>query len=349
MKKLLILSIAAVVAVSCNKDKDPVIIVPPSSGATMTLNGGNGGASAENSVYVDFSKGRQDSVKRASWDLGFYTGSDFRVIINNTAFAMGHVTTKTDISAVSTADTVGVTIRWSQSAPPAASGVADAVSGDLTKTLIPAISANASENKVIILNRLAQSTAPKNEDFVKLKITRNGDGYTLQYATLNSTDVKTIQISKYLFTDFVRVSLNNNGTIVSGFPDKKEWDIVWTFSSYEIPFGAITAIYQASDYVLINSLNNVQVAKVTYSDATAATEAYTKFNKDSVAKYSLVSDRIAIGSGWRATTGTIGVYKNIFYIVKDTEGNFYKLKFLSFHASDGGERGKPQISYELIK
>ncbi len=50
---------AAVIAgfASCKKDVDPIIVVPPSSGSSVTLNGLAGaeaGSSAGNSVYLDF-------------------------------------------------------------------------------------------------------------------------------------------------------------------------------------------------------------------------------------------------------------------------------------------------------
>ncbi|MFN3381839.1 MAG: HmuY family protein [Runella zeae] len=38
-----------------------------------------------------------------------------------------------------------------------------------------------------------------------------------------------------------------------------------------------------------------------------------------------------------------------FYIIKDPNGNYYKLKFISFHPSEGGTRGRPIIDYKLVK
>ncbi len=38
-----------------------------------------------------------------------------------------------------------------------------------------------------------------------------------------------------------------------------------------------------------------------------------------------------------------------FYVIKDAAGNVYKLRFISFHASDGGVRGYPKIEYKLGK
>lgn len=351
MKKLLLVSIAAAIFVACSKDDDPVIVLPPSNGSTMELNGTttNAGANAENSVFVDFSADKQTTVARESWDLGFYTGSDFRVIINNTTFAFAKVTSKTDINAVSSADTVGAVLAFNQNSPPLlASGVADDPGGNLSNTSIPAISSTDADNKVVVINRGTNGgIAPK--EYAKIRILRSGAGYTLQYATLGATTFKTVQIAKNTDNDFVYVSLGTGATI-STFPLKKAWDIKWGYSVMSFA----TYFYGFSDVVTINHLNGVQAFQTIYADAAAATDAFSKFNKDSVAKYTFSSNPHAIGSQWRYTGGPPPspapfTRKERFYVVKDTEGNIYKMKFLSFASEDGGTRGKPQIKYELIK
>ena len=97
--------------ISCSKDTAAPPPPPPSDGKSFSLNGGTGGANAANSVYVDLSTEKQDSVKRTAWDLGFYCGSDFRVIINNTTAASAKAINKTDLAAVTTADTAGFADR----------------------------------------------------------------------------------------------------------------------------------------------------------------------------------------------------------------------------------------------
>ncbi|WP_199221577.1 hypothetical protein, partial [Desulfonatronum sp. SC1] len=55
-----------------------------SNGGTMTLQGGEGGASAVNSVFVNFRSNQQTQIRRDSWELAFWCGDDFKVILNNT-------------------------------------------------------------------------------------------------------------------------------------------------------------------------------------------------------------------------------------------------------------------------
>mgnify|MGYP003576100059 FL=1 len=42
-----------------------------------------GGPSQANQVYIDLSSGAMTTVPRVSWDLGFYSGNEFRVILIN--------------------------------------------------------------------------------------------------------------------------------------------------------------------------------------------------------------------------------------------------------------------------
>lgn len=345
-KVMTVCAVASLMA-ACSKDKDPVIVIPPSTGSTITLNGlisTEAGSSAGNSVFVDFSADKQYPIARASWDLGFYNGTDFRVKINQTAVAMGVVTTKTDLASVTAADTAGIKLAFNQNAPSASDLLlTDDLSGDITKTLIPAVSATATDNKVIILNR-GTGGGLAARDYVKLRITRNGTGYTVQYAALAATTYNTVQVDKSGTGTFTYVSLDNGAT-VSGFPDKKNWDIEWSYSTYQT--GGL--FYPFSDLVMLNTYDNIQAIQRLYADAATASTAYTNFNLDSAAKYTLSSDRWVIGSNWRATTGTTGVKTDRFYVVKDAAANYYKVKFVSFITADGGTRGKPVITYELLK
>ena len=44
-----------------------------------------------------------------------------------------------------------------------------------------------------------------------------------------------------------------------------------------------------------------------------------------------------------------GVKADRFFVIKDCAENYYKLRFLKFGSGDDGERGRPQLEYELLK
>jgi len=346
------LALLAITFTACKKNTDePIITVPPSDGSTLTLNGLIGaelGSAAGNSVYVDFSKDKQTAVDRSSWDLGFYSGADFRVVLNNSASAGAKVTTATSLAAITEADAVGLTLAVNQMAPANTDfAYFDGLNGSIATTVIPAVASIAADNKVIILNR-GTGGGIAARPWIKLKVTRNTTGgYTLQYAELKETTAfKTVEIAKDEKFNFKFVSLTS-GTTVNVEPAKAEWDIVWGYSVYQTSFSGVLVPYNFSDLVFLNVLNGVTAAQVSTADFTYA--AFAEANLTST-KVSFSAARDIIGSNWRITSGTpIGVKTDLFYLVKDGAGNVYKLRFNSFISNDGGTRGKPVIEYKLVK
>jgi len=303
---------------------------------------------AGNSVYLDLSTAKQTAVLRSGWDLGFYSGADFRVILNNTAVGGAKVLTQNSLAAVGAADTVGLTLTTSQFNPlPGDLAYFDNIAGDLTKTVIPAVSATDTDNKVIILNR-GTGGGIAARPWVKLRVLRNATGgYTLQYAGIQETTFRTIQVPKDAAFHFKFISFENG--IVTAQPEKDNWDLVWTYSVFESNFGAGPVPYNFSDLIAVNYLSGVTVATKIYADATTASAAYAAFNRDSIATTVPSSNRWAIGSSWRSTQPATGARLDRFYIIKDATGNYYKFKCLSMGiGTDGGTRGKPEFNYSLI-
>lgn len=309
-----------------------------STGTRIQLEGGTGGASAVNSVFLDLSANKQTSVTRTSWDLGFYSGNEFRVILNNTTAATTIKVDKTDLASVSSADIDANNLKIGQGQ--GNFSIIDGVSGDIATTAIAEISATDADNKVYVINRASGSgNVADVADLYKVRILRKNSGYTLQYAKLNETTFKSVDIAKQPGVNFTAFSFGTN-TTVSVEPVKEKWDIVWGYSIYFT--GAIP--YAFSDLVFINHLAGVSAAEVLTS-----TVSYDAYAESNVASTAFKAERNVIGSNWRATTGTVGVKTDRFYVIKDGAGNVYKLKFVSFTTQDGGERGKPVIEYALVK
>jgi hypothetical protein len=308
-----------------------------STGSALTLEGGEGGPAAINSVYVDLSANYQTSVKRNSWDLGFYSGDDFRVILNNVSAASVVAVDKTDINAVSAADINITDLQLGFGLGTFA--IFDDVAGDLTKTAIPQISATDGSNKVYVINRVGGSgTTAAAADLEKIRVLRTATGYTLQYAKLNETTFKTLTVEKDPTHNYSFISFDTGAVSVE--PAKSRWDLYWTYSIY---FTGPTP-YAFSDLVFSNYLGGTQVAEVLTSTVTY--DAYAEAN---IADTTFSTGRNTVASNWRTTTGTVGVKTDRFYVIKDSAGNVYKLKFISFTTTDGGTRGYPKLEYALVK
>lgn len=310
-----------------------------STRSTLTIDGG--GTAYPNKVFIDLSANRQTPVLRTNWDLGFYSGdaNDFKVILNSSTGMMVKQISKNDLTQVTAADTTGFSteVAYSSFSPaPGQLAYVDYPDGDLNKTAIGLIAATPADNKVFIVNRgSGVGTPAPARGWKKIRILRNASGgYTLQHADIASATFSSIEIPKDNNYFFKYISFENG--IVPVEPEKKKWDIVWTYGGYVFNFGGEVP-YLFQDLVFQN--RNVQVAKVL-----GTTKSYDDFVQADIAGLSFSSSQMTIGSDWRITQ-PVSV-KDQYYIVKDGDNNYYKLKFT---AVINGSRGYPSIAYELVK
>jgi len=350
------LALVGICAFSACSNDDTPSIDPPASGSIITPT--VGGSDQPNQVFIDLSTETETAVGRGTWDLGFFTGSDFRVILNNTASTLARSISKNDLNAITAADTVGFGAQLDVDAifgslfgpPPAwlpdAASWMDAPSGDLSQTAIAEVSETAENNMVYIINR-GKNPDGSSRGWMKARILRSSSSYTLQYAKINSTSFQELTIDKDENFDFVNVSFDNGITSVA--PRKTAWDFTFTVFTNLLPIYATTSIpYAIRDYILINA-DRVEVAQV---DITATT-TYEGFAIGSIGGLEFSSEVTTIGTGWRnvAQPGSsleTGVKEDIFYVIKDTAGNYYKLRFTRLLDPISGERGNPQFQYDLL-
>lgn len=315
--------------------------------AEFTIPGKTAASPYANQVYVDFSNNAAVTVDRKSWNLGFQSGSNFRVILNQAYQASAGATSKTDINTVTIADADALNLAFD----PGAGSVSyvDSWTGDLTKTAFAEVSANAADNKVYLV--VNESNRATKADWFKVKITRNGDNYKVEYAKLSETTIKTLEVPKAAGYNFTFVSLENNKT-VSVEPKAASWDIAWSYGTYDAGNGTP---YWFQDFILLNYIGGASAAEIIVPPTSGATttEAETIAKFDAFAEANLtgvtwLTTRDAIGSKWRVTTGA-GIKRDRFYLVKDPSGNIYKIRFIKMGVGDTGERGRPVIDFKLVK
>jgi hypothetical protein len=235
----------------------------------------------------------------------------------------------------------------------------DSKEGELTGTAFNEISATDGANNVYIVNLGNEVPTTNNgslnttgdaRGFMKVRILTDGNTYTIQYAELtNTTDYSEITVTKDSSYNLTAVSLTD-GQVVSTEPASSNWDIDFggVFSYYGLQ-GTLAAGLTYSDYTTHNTLGGVGLYEINVEDD--STPSYVDFTLANISESSFVyNDRAVIGSGWRVVdfmTGETSVRENRYYIVKDTDGNIYKLRFTAVE-SETGERGYPQFQYELL-
>lgn len=354
-KTLFLVALLAITLWSCADDDGPQV-TPPT--ASAIINAEVGGPSQPNQVFIDLSTETQTVAARNSWDLGFYSGNEFRVIINNATSALAIALDKTDMTTVTSADTTGLGAQLDidaifgalQGPPPTwlsdASTWLDDPTGDLSKTAIAEISQTDTANPVYVLNR-GKNPDGSQRGWSKIRVFRNGAGYTLQYAAINSSTFTELNISKNNDFNFSYVSVDNGAVNVE--PAVNSWDFAFTTFTNLLPIGPATSIpYLFKDFVIQNR-NGVELAIVTVDN----NQTYDDFAFSDITGQTFSADITTIGSSWRtvAQPGSptpTGVKEDVFYVVKDAVGNYYKIRFTRMLDPDTGERGFPQVQYDLL-
>lgn len=338
----------ALLGAGCKKAAEDFNYLQPSAGSKLTLSGiasTETGINARNSVYVDMSKNVQSSVLRTAWDLGFYcSNTDFKVIINHSTAATAIQLNKSDLTAVTAADITSLpadtnTLIIGTAALSTVDPVAGTFASYVSGLVINNVAAADVDNKVFLINR-GRGGNIANRDWLKIKITRRTNGYTVTYGGIADVLFNSYDVVKDASYNFKYLSFTSSSVTVE--PAKALWDFEWTLTTYTNAAGLPEA---TPDFVLINAGGGVTVAEVVFGED--ETNNYANFTAAKIDALTFVGTRDAIGTKWRnaatSNESALNINNDRFYVMKDPAGNVYKLKF------NGGSRGRPEIEYALLR
>jgi len=367
-KSIFMLSFATLFVASCSSDDNNNSnnnggITPPVNEAIVEVE--LGGPNQPNQVYIDLSTSSQTVVKRDAWDLGFATGDQFRVILNGSLQMAVKKLETTNIDEVQAPDAsvaVGYATDASWGYVDNPTGILEGAGGG-EGTAIAEISADDAENKVYLVN-LGNEIGTDTPDlgyvslhgdargWKKIRITRNGNGYTLQYADIDATTHQTVNIAKESNYNFTFFSFTTN-SIVNVQPQKDKWDLNFSGFTNYFPFGQGYITYYYADFITTN-LHGGTKAYMVLLEGQDLNEAFETFTLDDVVEANFTTsatDQRVIGDTWRiggGPTSLPSVRDDRFYVIKDAAGNVYKLVFRAL-TNDAGERGFPVFEYELLQ
>ncbi|MDM1043787.1 HmuY family protein [Myroides sp. 1354] len=329
-----------------------------SLGGIMTPN--VGGPTQPNQVYVDLGGKAMYEVKRNTWDLAFDSGSEFRVRLNGSVYmAAGIIQGAGSIDDVREDNTIRdmKNVVKIGTFDPANLAYIDDPSGDPNKTAIQAISDNDANNKVYLINMGfdpgEDAVEPgsvlvtgKERGWKKVRILKREGGYLLQYADINDSTHKEVMIPKSAGFNFTFYSFNTN-RIVQVEPSKTKWDLNFTVFTNKVDQGGDPkGSYGYSDFIVQNSYGGVKAYKVIIPAGDK--NFYKAYNLQSVEENLLSSDFTTIGGTWREVANAKVLYKNVFYVIKDAKGHYYKMRMLDFF-NEKGDRGYPKFEYSLLR
>ncbi|MDR0230268.1 MAG: HmuY family protein [Flavobacteriaceae bacterium] len=317
-----------------------------------------GGPAQPNQVYVDLGGKAMYPVTRDSWDLAFYSGNEFRVKLNGSIYMAAGQLSKTDIDQVVESDVADLkNLVKIGTFDPENIAYIDFPSGELNKTALKEVAISETENKVYLLNlglEPGKGNVPagsvevtgKERGWKKIKVLRKNDGYLLQYANIGENKHQEVFIPKRTGYNFNFFSFNSNA-VVEVEPSNKKWDLNFTvFTNTVDQNGDPKGSYGFSDFITTNRYSGVTAYKLTIPKEDK--NYYKNFELKDVKHNLLQSDLRTIGGTWRDVANDKKLFKDVFYVIKDSKDNFYKMRVLSF-MNEKGERGYPKFEYKLLR
>lgn len=290
-------------------------------------------------VYFNLNQGKIVSQNgKSDWDLGFQSTPDGWKIILNTSVTM-HVahTGSTDINVpVQTS-----TLDWKFDSSDGST------EGNAIGTWYTLSGTPVSKKEVLVIDRgTDEQYAPRG--YKKLIIdTPDAQGnYRIIFAELDGSNVHQMTIPKQADINYVRISLNNAGSILQPEPPTLNWDLLFTQYTTTVPGPGglpypylVTGVLQnpAGCVAAIDSVDTFE--QITFQTASAMT---------------LSSSIDLIGYDWKVLNGDPSQGPTTYlprpkrvFIIKDNKGYYYKLRFTGFY-NDQGVKGYPTFDYQQL-
>ncbi|MBC7426225.1 MAG: HmuY family protein [Bacteroidia bacterium] len=334
MKKtstLILFVLTLMLMTSCFKKEDALTLVDGNTTVTQL----NMGADYNKQIFFDLGTNTFKTNEISDWDICFDAKpSGYGVFINNGTNVLAKKTGSYSPLDVTYEDTFNINLYDEQTGDLYKSAI-----GDWTKYVRDF--GGGPVNGIFILD-LGNKLLTKDR-YKKISIIRSDDtSYSIKYCNLNEAKWETYTIAKSKTENFTYFSFKGLGQIVKNVePEKNTWDL--EFTQYKHIFynqGPDPFPYKVTGILINPNHVSVYIDSVTnFNDLTPAICSNLK----------LSSRRDIIGYNWKTIdfgTYNYSVNSNINYIIKDTEGKIYKLRFLDFYNAN---RIKGYPKFEFIR
>jgi hypothetical protein len=324
---------------SCLKEEDPV--TPPDflgdvETATIPM-----GKNYEKQFFFDLGTNQiVASNYRSEWDLAFECGAEgHHILLNTSKLMFAWNTGITDFYAVTSADSA----QWKW----------DVASGNLDSTAIGQWGTYADGNvtsfrNIYLINLgkdpFGNSYGIRKIDFGELK----NNTYRLKFANLDGSDEHIFEIKKNNDYSFMYFSFANGGELKTIAPKKNEWDLVFTV--YTHIFSETPDNIQQPDTLIPYTVTGVLLNRAGVAAALITGVPFQEIGLEQAMAVPLDEKNIdVIGYNWKLfnfNAVTYEVLPDKIYIIRDSEGYLYKMRFIDFYQS--GEKGYPKFEFQRL-
>ena len=286
-------------------------------------------------VYYDLdSSGVVRTNEKKSSDLGFDCSDEGWIIRLNTADFMV-AADMGEIQFGSSVDTSGRTWRFDSSdRNPDSTAIGRWFS-------MNAWSDTVSNRHVYVINR-GMDESGNSLGFIQLIIDSLKYGtYYFRFAPLTGSPVMFASVNKDPAVNFLWYSFTGNGSLQPLEPEKHTWDLLFTQYTTLL----YTDLGEPYPYlvtgVLINR-NNTMVSP-------DSTGSFDSISYEEAIGMSYSTHQDAIGFDWKYynfEAGSYTVKPDLFYVIRNRKGDYYKLRFVGFY-NNLGQKGYPSIEFQI--
>jgi len=318
MKFISLMFVLFIAFTSCKKDE--IAIEKHDSGNAIVSQLAMG-EDYNNQIYYDL--GTNSMVRsnpKTAWDLGFESGvNGWHIVLNS---ARGMAVHRSNLSFDQLTTDVGLDWHW------------DVQSGDLDST---AFGDWQNDNLLYVID-LGYSSDGSHLGFKKMQMTDlTGTNYVIQVGDLSNSSGVEVVINKDPETSFTYYSFDNG--VVDIAPSKEEWDLL--FTQYTHLFYNPDEVYVVSG-VLLNRYQTEATLIVgkTFEDVNYDDAIQANFSN-------LINE---IGYSWKWYDYSNSVYlvdPSMVYVVRTSEGLFYKIHFIDFY-NETGLKGYPKFEIAAL-
>jgi len=338
--KFILVILSSFLLSACFKEEAPI---KRGTGDTI-INSVFLGENYENQIFFDLGTNTFQQKNLIEWDLRFRSGkNEIGVFVNTGKEIKMRKLNLYNLDEPLTADT-----NYIKSIPelvdnPDGNANNSAI-GDWTKYIL----SNGNKSGIYVLELTYEKGWNR---FIRLQILSSNDSfYVCKFVPLYKNGIKvtewdiTTKIPKNFNQNFTYFSFKNDGKIVENAePDKRTWDI--EFTKYKHTFFEFTPPLPYPVTGILSNSFNVEIA-------IDSSNNFEKISMANVKDLSFSKKRNTIGFEYKAfsfkSTFEYTINSKNTYVIKDTEGNYYKLKFLDFY-NNKKERGYPKFEFIILK
>lgn len=320
LKTISILTISSFIFLSCEKAE--IAIQPHQTGDALTDSVAMT-SDYRNQLYFDLKTSSVvTSNEKTEWDLAFESGSDGNHIFINTAKSM--FIAKTNETFASKTDTIGLDWHW------------ETANGHIDSTAFEGWSTSD-----LFIVDFGYSYDGSHLGFGKLRIVElTSTNWTIDYSSLAETTPHHITLQKNDLYNATFFSFTAGGLEVSIEPPKADWDICFTQYTH-IFYGMENTPYLVSGVTLNRYL--VQASEDFESE-------FLNITYETIVNHPTSYIKDLIGYDWKFFDFSVSKYtidptQN--YIIKSTEGLYYKLHFVDFY-NETGDKGYPKFEFQQL-